>query len=111
MKEHDEGLLGEVISVSRSETHTFSKQIVDAIRLLAGLGVEGDAHMGRTVKHRSRVAQNPDQPNLRQARSWIKMTTASLFEKQGLWGSLWQGERCEPEIRSGSNCRRRLIGR
>jgi MOSC domain-containing protein YiiM len=37
-----------------------------SIRLLAGLGVEGDAHLGTTVKHRSRVARNPDQPNLRQ---------------------------------------------
>lgn len=37
-----------------------------AIRLLAGLGVEGDAHLGETVKHRSRVARDPTQPNLRQ---------------------------------------------
>ena len=36
------------------------------IRLLAGLGVEGDSHLGVTVKHRSRVAQDPTQPNLRQ---------------------------------------------
>jgi MOSC domain-containing protein YiiM len=36
------------------------------IRLLVGLGVEGDAHMGETVKHRSRVARDPSQPNLRQ---------------------------------------------
>ena len=34
--------------------------------LLAGLGVEGDVHAGVTVKHRSRVAQDPTQPNLRQ---------------------------------------------
>ena len=37
-----------------------------AITLLAGLGVEGDAHMGVTVKHRSRVRADPTQPNLRQ---------------------------------------------
>lgn len=36
------------------------------IRLLTALGVEGDAHAGKMVKHRSRVARNPDQPNLRQ---------------------------------------------
>jgi MOSC domain-containing protein YiiM len=36
------------------------------IRLLAGLGVEGDAHLGATVKHRSRVARDPSRPNLRQ---------------------------------------------
>ncbi|HEX9058232.1 MAG TPA: MOSC domain-containing protein, partial [Ktedonobacterales bacterium] len=34
--------------------------------LLTGLGVEGDAHFGETVQHRSRVARDPSQPNLRQ---------------------------------------------
>jgi MOSC domain-containing protein YiiM len=37
-----------------------------SIRLLAGLGVDGAAHQGATVKHRSRVARNPADPNLRQ---------------------------------------------
>ena len=55
-----------VTAVSRSATHTFSKPACDSIRLLAGLGVEGDAHAGATVKHRSRVARDPSQPNLRQ---------------------------------------------
>ncbi|GAB2954381.1 MOSC domain-containing protein [Micromonospora polyrhachis] len=55
-----------VAAVSRSATHTFSKPHQASIRLLAGLGVEGDAHLGRTVKHRSRVARDPQQPNLRQ---------------------------------------------
>jgi len=57
---------GVVEAVSRSGAHTFSKSSVEAIRLLAGLGVEGDAHLGVTVKHRSRVARDPSQPNLRQ---------------------------------------------
>jgi len=57
---------GEVTAVSRSEVHAFSKANEGAIRLLAGLGVEGDAHAGETVKHRSRVARDPTQPNLRQ---------------------------------------------
>ncbi|MFJ2032205.1 MOSC domain-containing protein [Streptosporangium sp. NPDC087985] len=57
---------GRVTAVSRSGTHTFSKPREAAIRLLAGLGVEGDAHLGVTVKHRSRVARDPAQPNLRQ---------------------------------------------
>ena len=57
---------GTVTAVSRSGSHTFSKPNVESIRLLAGLGVEGDAHMGETVKHRSRVARDPTQPNLRQ---------------------------------------------
>ncbi|MEV4295575.1 MOSC domain-containing protein [Microbispora rosea] len=55
-----------VTAVSRSATHTFSKTPLESIRLLAGLGVEGDAHAGVTVKHRSRVARDPSRPNLRQ---------------------------------------------
>jgi hypothetical protein len=57
---------GVVISVSRCDTHKFSKPVQSNIRLLAGLGVEGDAHLGVTVKHRSRVAKDPTQPNFRQ---------------------------------------------
>lgn len=55
-----------VEAVSRAAEHTFSKVNHGCIRLLAGLGVEGDAHMGHTVRHRSRVARDPNQPNLRQ---------------------------------------------
>lgn len=55
-----------VEAVSLSPTHIFSKPNHPAIRLLAGLGVEGDAHMGLTVQHLSRVARDPSQPNLRQ---------------------------------------------
>ncbi len=55
-----------VTAVSLSAGHTMSKPNAKAIRLLAGLGVEGDAHSGETVKHRSRVARDPTQPNLRQ---------------------------------------------
>jgi hypothetical protein len=55
-----------VTAVSRSAGHTFSKTAQPAVRLVAGLGVEGDAHAGVTVKHRSRVARDPSQPNLRQ---------------------------------------------
>jgi MOSC domain-containing protein YiiM len=55
-----------VVSVHRSPTHEFSKQPVDDGVLLAGLGLEGDAHAGSTVRHRSRVAADPHQPNLRQ---------------------------------------------
>lgn len=57
---------GRVVSVSRHGSHQFSKTPSESIRLLAGLGVEGDAHCGATVKHRSRVRQNPNQPNFRQ---------------------------------------------
>ncbi|HEX8906434.1 MAG TPA: MOSC domain-containing protein [Longimicrobiaceae bacterium] len=57
---------GTVTAVGRSGAHTFSKPSAEAIRLVAALGVEGDAHAGATVKHRSRVARDPTQPNLRQ---------------------------------------------
>ncbi len=56
----------QVVAVNVSGTHTFSKPAAARIRLLEGLGVEGDAHCGKTVKHRSRVARDPMQPNLRQ---------------------------------------------
>jgi MOSC domain-containing protein YiiM len=53
-----------VVSVSRSAVHGFSKQVAAEIVLLAGLGVEGDAHAGVTVRHRYRVRQDPSAPNL-----------------------------------------------
>ncbi|MER8197570.1 MOSC domain-containing protein [Streptomyces microflavus] len=57
---------GIVTAVSSSGEYTFTKPNRESITLLAGLGVEGDVHAGETVKHRSRVAQDPTQPNLRQ---------------------------------------------
>jgi len=59
-------MTGQVKTVSKSATHTMRKTNELSINLLTGLGVEGDAHLGVTVKHRSRVAQDPTQPNLRQ---------------------------------------------
>ncbi len=58
---------GMVTAVCRGATDVFSKATRHSIRLLPGLGVEDDAHMSETVHHRSRVARNPNQPNLRQA--------------------------------------------
>lgn len=55
-----------VKALCHSATHSFSKEVVPSLTLLAGLGVEGDAHAGETVKHRSRVRQDPTAPNLRQ---------------------------------------------
>lgn len=55
-----------VVSVSARAGHAFSKDVLAEIELIAGLGVAGDAHCGATVKHRSRVAVDPTQPNLRQ---------------------------------------------
>jgi MOSC domain-containing protein YiiM len=64
-------------AVSKSAEHTMRKMNVPSILLLAGLGVEGDAHMGLTVKHRSRVKQDPTQPNLRQ----VHLIHAELHEE------------------------------
>ena len=65
-----------VEAVCRDTAHRFGKPCREAIRLRAGLGVEGDAHCGRTVRHRSRVARDPTQPNLRQ----VHLIHAELHE-------------------------------
>ena len=65
-----------VVAVHVSPAHTFSKPSVDAIELHEGLGVAGDAHYGATVQHRSRVAFDPSQPNLRQ----VHLIHAELFD-------------------------------
>ena len=57
---------GKVLTVSACGNHLFSKEVRASIRLLKGLGVEGDAHMGATVKHGLQVERDPSQPNLRQ---------------------------------------------
>ncbi|NMH89625.1 MOSC domain-containing protein [Flavivirga algicola] len=66
-----------VKSVSKSSSHTFSKYNCEKILLLKGLGVDGDAHLGKTVKHRSRVAHDPTQPNLRQ----VHLIHSELFDE------------------------------
>jgi MOSC domain-containing protein YiiM len=68
---------GLVVAVSLSAVHQFSKPVQKNIRLLVGLGVEGDAHLGVTVQHRSRVAKDPTQPNLRQ----VHLIHEELHEK------------------------------
>lgn len=68
---------GSVQAVHVSPSHTMSKPSVPAIRLLEGLGVEGDAHMGVTVRHRSRVKADPAQPNLRQ----VHLIHAELLDR------------------------------
>ena len=71
-----------ILSLQRSAGHEFSKQVEPSLRLLAGLGVEGDAHCGETVQHRSRVADDPTQPNLRQ----IHLLHAELLTELGSEG-------------------------
>ncbi len=69
--------LPRVVSVSRDDGHHFSKPVVDEVTLVAGWGIEGDAHAGTTVQHRSRVARDPSQPNLRQ----VHLIHGELFDE------------------------------
>jgi MOSC domain-containing protein YiiM len=66
-----------VTAVSRNEIYAFTKPVHDEITLVAGFGVEGDAHAGVTVKHRGRVKADPTQPNLRQ----VHLIHGELFEE------------------------------
>ncbi|WP_327663611.1 MULTISPECIES: MOSC domain-containing protein [unclassified Streptomyces] len=68
---------GIVTAVSSNGTYSFTKPNRESITLLTGLGVDGDVHAGVTVKHRSRVAQDPTQPNLRQ----VHLMHEELFEE------------------------------
>ncbi|MDN0195155.1 MOSC domain-containing protein [Streptomyces sp. S.PNR 29] len=68
-----------VTAVSSNSEYSFTKPNRPSITLLAGLGVEGDVHAGVTVKHRSRVAQDPTQPNLRQ----VHLIHEELFAEVG----------------------------
>jgi MOSC domain-containing protein YiiM len=68
---------GRVVSVGRNPTHAFGKPPVECIRLLAGRGVEGDAHAGEEMQHRSRRARQPVPPNLRQ----VHLIHSELFEE------------------------------
>lgn len=70
-------LTGQIVAVSLSPVHGFSKSPQLQISLRAGFGVEGDAHAGEKVKHRSRVRANPDQPNLRQ----VHLIHTELFDE------------------------------
>ena len=90
--------MGSVIAVSLRSGHHFSKTPGLGIRLLAGLGVAGDAHMGATVKHRSRVRKDPSAPNLRQ----VHLMHAELFDELRAKGFVVQpGELGENVTTSG----------
>ncbi len=73
---------GIVVAVSRAPDHQLSKAAVSSLRLIAGLGVEGDAHAGTTVKHRSRAAVDPTGLNLRQ----VHLIHAELLDELRLLG-------------------------
>lgn len=66
-----------VVAVHRGRTHAFSKPTVDEIVLVEGLGIEGDAHSGDTVRHRSQARWRPRERNLRQ----VHLMHAELFDE------------------------------
>lgn len=66
-----------IVAVARNERHTIAKAERAEITLIAGLGVEGDAHAGKTVMHRYDRKRNPDAPNLRQ----VHLIHAELFDE------------------------------
>jgi MOSC domain-containing protein YiiM len=66
-----------VVSVSLDDAHRFSKPAAPGIRLVAGIGVEGDAHAGATVQHRYHVKKDPTAPNLTQ----VHLIPAELFDE------------------------------
>jgi MOSC domain-containing protein YiiM len=65
-----------VVSVNCNPQHGFSKNPQSEILLVDGIGVEGDAHAGRTVQHLYNKARHPDRPNLCQ----VHLIHAELFE-------------------------------
>jgi MOSC domain-containing protein YiiM len=69
--------MARVVAVCFRRGHHFSKTQSLSIRLLTGLGVEGDAHMGERVKHLYLARKNPDAPNLRQ----VHLMHAELFDE------------------------------
>jgi MOSC domain-containing protein YiiM len=71
------GATGTIVAVARDDAHRFSKPTRESITLIAGFGVEGDAHAGATVKHRSRVARDASTPNLRQ----VHLIHSELFHQ------------------------------
>ncbi len=73
---------GEVLSVSLSPEHGFRKVPQDQITLLAGLGVEGDAHAGKTVQHLYRMRIDPTAPNLAQ----VHFLATELFDEMAAQG-------------------------
>jgi MOSC domain-containing protein YiiM len=81
--------MAEVVAVAAGKGHGLGKTVSLFIDLITGEGVAGDAHRGVTVKHRSRVAKDPDQPNLRQ----VHLIHAELLDEVAAKGySVGPGE-------------------
>ena len=73
---------GWVFAICSSPKHGFSKQPQRSIRLLAGRGVEGDAHCGETVQHLYLKRRNPLAPN----RMQVHLLQSELFDELAFVG-------------------------
>lgn len=73
---------GKVVAVAARKGHGVGKMPREGVMLHAGLGIEGDAHCGDKVKHRSRARFNPSLPNLRQ----VHLIHAELFDELAIKG-------------------------
>lgn len=69
-----------VIAVASDSGHNFSKPLRPVINLIAGFGVEGDAHAGKTVQHLWDKKKTPYAPNLRQVHLVHEEIFAQLAE-------------------------------
>ena len=96
-----------VVAVHASSTHVFSKTVQSSVELIAGHGVSGDAHCGITVKHRSRVAKDSSQPNLRQ----VHLLHEELFAELSASGlEVFPGQMGENITTQGMNLLRLATG-
>jgi MOSC domain-containing protein YiiM len=75
-----------IVTASRKETHGFSKQPQPSLRLIAGEGVEGDAHRGRTTQHLYLKRKDPTQPNLAQ----VHLLASEILEELAAKGFVVQ---------------------
>ncbi|GGU63192.1 MOSC domain-containing protein [Streptomyces lavendofoliae] len=75
-------MTGRVTAVSSNATYSFSKPNRTSVNLIAGLGIEGDVHAGKTIRHQFRMTYEPDQPNLRQ----VHLMHEELFDELALKG-------------------------
>lgn len=81
-------MTGIVTAVCRSPTHSMTKPAVDRIRLVAGVGIDGDAHQGTTVKHLPRLLKFGGATNLRQ----VHLIHSELFAELREAGfDVWAG--------------------
>ena len=81
-----------ILAVHRSPTHSFTKHPQSSIQLLAGFGVEGDAHCGATVRHRYLVRRNPAAANRMQVHLLTAEFLAELASATGGPSPILPGE-------------------